>query len=334
MSLFAAHIAGQPALLPVLLLISAVLFVNGWTDAPNAITTAVASGVLSFRRAAALAAACNLTGCLFFSRFSAGVTNTVLALAGFGPDPRQTLFALAGALLSIVLWSVLCWYFGIPTSESHALLAGLAGAAAALGQGFTAAERVAWLRIALGLFLSTVPASLLGRAAANRFAGLRLPSSALRLLQKLGVCVLSFLHGAQDGQKFLGLFLLAAELGGRNTAGAPPLWLAGLCALVMAAGTCLGGRRIVETVGTQMVRLDISQACAADLACGICLAGCTLLGLPVSTTHAKTAAVFGAGSHRKDSVSPVRAIGFAWLMTFPACFTLSYLFLHFSLRFC
>ena len=278
-------------------LVLAVVLVNGWTDAPNAIAAAVGAGALSFRRAALLAAACNLLGALVMTAVNASVAETLYDMADFGSSPADALPALCAALCAIVVWAAAAWRFGVPTSESHALAAGLSGAALALPGGLSNLRPGPWGRILLGLAGSLLLGWLAG-AVCRRLAGCLRPSPSLcRRGQIAGAAVMAFLHGAQDGQKFLGVFLLAASLTGGHTAGfAPEPGLTLLCAAVMALGTALGGRRIVETVGRDMVRLGPAEGLAADLGGGFCLLFCTLAGLPVSTTHAKTAAILGAGA--------------------------------------
>lgn len=301
-------------LLPVLLLLAAVILVNGWTDAPNAIATAVAAKVLSFPAAAALAALCNLLGVVCTAAVSDAVARTLWSIADFGP---YALTALSAALAATVLWAVFAWRFGIPTSESHALVAGLVGAALALG-----ADRLrlqVLFRVAWGLVLSL----LLGWALGRLFRRLLPPhkNGFYRRGQIGGAALTAFFHGAQDGQKFLGILALVLTLRGGSFALPPRAgWV---CAFLMALGTLLGGRRIIDTVGQKMVCLTPRSGFAADLGCAGALALCTLLGLPVSTTHAKTAAILGAGADPDARVAG--SLGAAWLLTFPACGFLSFL---------
>ena len=145
--------------LPVLLLLAAVILVNGWTDAPNAIATTVATGVLSFPAAVALAAVCNLLGVVCTAAVSDAVARTLWSIADFGP---YALTALSAALAATVLWAVFAWRFGVPTSESHALVSGLAGAALALGVERLRPEVL--LRVAFGLVLSLILGWAMGRA--------------------------------------------------------------------------------------------------------------------------------------------------------------------------
>lgn len=301
------------SLAPVLLLLCAVILVNGWTDAPNAITTPVSAGVLSFSAAAALAAVCNLLGVVGTAAVSDAVARTLWSIADFGP---YTLTALTAALSATVLWAVLAWRFGIPTSESHALVAGLSGGALALGVERLRPGPLLW--VGFGLVFSLA----LGWTLGQLFTHLLPPQSRgfYRRGQVAGAALTAFLHGAQDGQKFLGVLALILTLEGREFS--LPGWAGWACAALMAAGTLMGGRRIVETVGEKMVRLTPRSGFAAELGCAAALGVCTLLGLPVSTTHAKTAAILGAGA--SPDVGVASSLGAAWLLTFPACGALSF----------
>ena len=298
---------------PVLALLAAVILVNGWTDAPNAIATPVAAGVLPFSAAAALAAVCNLLGVILTSAVSNAVAHTLYSIADFGP---QALTALTAALSATILWAVTAWRFGIPTSESHALAAGLTGSALALGAGRLHPGPL--LRVVLGLFLSLILGAALGRL----FQRLLPPGgeALYRRGQVLGSALTAFLHGAQDGQKFLGVMALILSFGAGGYA-LPP-WAHWACALLMALGTALGGRRIIDTVGRKMVLLTPRSGFAAELGCAAALAACTLWGFPVSTTHAKTAAIWGAGASQNSKVA--RSLGAAWLLTFPVCGALAF----------
>lgn len=323
--MFEAVSALSPALALTAGLTLAVVLVNGWTDAPNAIATAVASGAVSFRGAVALAAVCNFLGVWLVSLAAPAVADTIYSIADFGGDPGQALAALTAAMAAIVAWAVLAWRFGIPTSESHALVAGVTGAAVALQGSFGAVRWAAWGKVLFGLVLSLTLGFLLGGWAADR-----LPKRGdYRPPQIAGAALMAFLHGAQDGQKFLGIFLLGTTLaqGGDQAAlPPPPVWLVALVAAVMALGTLLGGRRIIDTVCREMTHLPPREGFGADLGAGLTLACATLLGLPVSTTHAKTAAVLGAGmaaglDTRKKTAGKISLV---WLATFPACFGIGF----------
>lgn len=246
------------------LLVLAVIFVNGWTDAPGAIATAVGSGALSFRRGVWMAAACNFLGAAVACLCFPAVADTIGELVAFA-QPGQAATALNAALLSIVLWAVAAWRFGLPTSESHALLAGLSGGALALGAGAAQLSPGAWLRALAGLALS-LPA---GVAAGRLFRqALRERVRRPAAWQRGAAALTALLHGVQDGQKFMALLLLTDGLGGAVPASR--LSLALLTALVMALGTALGGKPIVEKMGSELASLSPVEGLAADLGAGRC----------------------------------------------------------------
>lgn len=299
------------------LLVVAVIFVNGWTDAPNAIATAVGSGALPFRKAVALAALCNFAGaavsCLLFPAVAATISDLV-----FFSNEQAALTALCAAMLAIVLWAVAAWRFGLPTSESHGLLAGLSGGALALGGQSAALNGSAWLKVLLGMVLSLAAGALAGRWF-RRILEKRVCNAVS--WQRFAAGTMAVLHGVQDSQKFLALLLLSDTLGG--TEPAPPLLLLLLTAGTMALGTALGGRPIVEKVGRDLAGLSPTDGLAADLGAGAILLVCSALGLPVSTTHAKVAAICGAGRHPDPKT--LGQIGGAWALTFPCCALIAFL---------
>ena len=299
------------------LLVVAVIFVNGWTDAPNAIATSVGSGALTFRRAVWLATACNFAGAVLSCLLFPAVAATVSDLVHF-TDEQAALTALCAAMLSIVLWAVAAWRFGLPTSESHALLAGLSGSALALGGQAAALNGEAWLKVGLGMTISLVAGALAGRS--FRLSLARRSCNAVTW-QRFAAGAMALLHGVQDSQKFLALLLLADGLGGVESAS--PFLLALLTAGIMALGTALGGRPIVEKVGRELMSLSPVNGLAADLGAGAVLLVCSFLGLPVSTTHAKVAAICGAGKH--PDLRILGQIGGAWALTFPCCALLAFL---------
>lgn len=293
------------------LLVLAVIFVNGWTDAPNAIATAVGSGAMSFRRGVLLAAVCNFAGAALACLCFPAVADTIGELVTFAA-PRGAVTALNAALLSIVLWAVTAWRFGLPTSESHALLAGLSGGAIALGAGAAQFSAGAWIRALAGLALSLPAGVAAGRLFRRVLDGrVRRPAQ----WQKGAAALTALLHGVQDGQKFLALLLLTEVLDSDHSFSW--LTLALVTAGVMALGTALGGKPIVEKVGSELAALSPVDGLAADLGAGAVLLVCSALGLPASTTHAKVAAICGAGRGADRRV--MGQMAGAWVLTFPIC---------------
>ena len=319
----------DPGLLTASVLTLAVILVNGWTDAPNAIATAVSTGALPFRRAVRLAAVCNLLGVVCMTCLNASVAETVYSIALFVGGPRAALTALCAAMSAIVLWAGLAWWFGIPTSESHALVAGLSGAAVALEGSLSCIRWDCWAKVLAGLVLSAAAGFWAGRKMERTLSSVKWKDRTFRLAQIPGAAGAAFFHGAQDGQKFLGVFLLGTALAqgrGDEQTFPIPFWLMVLCAAFMALGTLRGGRRIIDKVGREMVTLGPQEGLAADLGSVLCLLAATLLGLPVSTTHTRTAALLGVG---RGAGTPVdwRVAGqvvLAWVLTFPGCMAIGY----------
>ena len=326
-----------------MLLVMAVVFVNGWTDAPNAITNVVATSTLPYRKAVFLAAGGNLLGMLIMGMTTPSVAATVSAIVDFSAVPvRCALAVMCAAMLSIVLFAVCAWYFGIPTSESHALMAALYGAMAALGIEMNERAAASWLKVLLGLFMSLGMGFLFGYllvkglgSRLSRWSGRRLDR-----MQIIGAGAMAFMHGAQDGQKFVAVFAIAQMLL-RGTYSTAPIRLTQhipamlLCALTMAVGTMAGGRRIVNMVGIKMVELKKHQGVCADIGSALCLLTASLTGVPMSTTHTKTTAIMGAGLGRQGGrvdFGVIKGMLFAWGITFPVCGILGYLLACWLLR--
>ena len=310
-----------------------VIFVNGWTDAPNAIASCVATRALSPKVAVLSAAVCNLFGLVLSVLWNRTVTDTVYAMVNLGEDRSLAHLTLCAAMVSVVLWALAAWVFGIPISESHALLAGITGAALAL-HGGDGVRFAVWGRVLWGLCFSVL-CGFLGGFLAVRFI-LRLFFSVrrsvaqrcFRRLQIAGGLSNAFLHGAQDGQKFIGVLLLSvASLRGGEGADMIPWWMIFLCSAVLCCGTALGGGRIIRAVGMKMIRMERYQGVAADAASVLSLGICTLFGLPVSTTHVKTVAVMGTGAAvriRSVHWGIAGQMALAWILTFPGCGLLGY----------
>lgn len=337
---FLSQIVSNPALLIIVLLTLGVILVNGWTDAPNAIATCVSTRSISPRKAIVMAAVFNFLGVLFMTMVNSTVAQTIYSMVDFGGDSRRALVALCAALFAIVVWATAAWAFGIPTSESHALIAGITGAAIAVQGGLGGVNGGEWIKVVYGLVLSTAlgfgAGWLVARGIEGAFRGCdrRKANPVFQKAQIAGGAAMAFMHGAQDGQKFMGIFLLGIFLANGSaeaTEFVVPIWLMILCSVVMALGTSIGGYRIIKAVGMDMVKLEKYQGFAADLAAAGCLLLSSLTGVPVSTTHTKTTAMMGvAASRRISSVNwgTVKEMGLAWILTFPGCGLIGYLMAH------
>lgn len=162
LSEFIGQIISNPPLLITVILTLGVILVNGWTDAPNAIATCVSTRSMGPKKAIVMAAVFNFLGVFVMTLLNATVAQTIYNMVDFGGDPKNSLIALCAALFAIVLWATAAWAFGIPTSESHALIAGVSGAAIALQGGFSGINGHEWIKVIYGLFLSTILGFVLG----------------------------------------------------------------------------------------------------------------------------------------------------------------------------
>lgn len=334
----------SPMLMVSTVLTLGVILVNGWTDAPNAIATCVSTRAISARKAIVMAAVFNFLGVLVMTAVNASVAMTIYNMVDFGGNAHTSLVALCAAMAAIVIWATAAWYFGIPTSESHALIAGISGAAVAIQNSFSGINGAEWMKVIYGILLSTVLGFAFGFAVSkltllcalhcNRIRANRFFSGA----QVAGGAAMAFMHGAQDGQKFMAIFLLGAAFSGGHSdisSFTVPVWLMILCSAVMGLGTSIGGYRIIKSVGMDMVKLKPYQGFSADLAATLCLLFSSLAGIPVSTTHTKTTAIMGVGAVRRMSNvnwKIVKELVLTWVFTFPGCgllgFIMAKLFLH------
>ncbi len=327
----------DPALLITALLTLGVIFVNGWTDAPNAVATCVGTRCLSPKAAVRLSAIFNFLGVAYMTAVNGSVAMTIKNMVNFS-DQRGASAALCAALLSIIVWAVIAWYFGIPTSESHALIAGISGAALALHNGIQGIQISEWLKVIYGLVLSTSIGFIGGFLAARWLVFIhqndnrQYSARRFRKGQVIAAAAMSFMHGAQDGQKFIGILLLGVSLVKENSSlsfTSIPLWMILVCSTTMSLGTSFGGYKIIKSVGIDMVKMEPYQGFAADGIAAIALLCSSVLGLPVSTTHTKTTAVMGVGLAKRRStvrLDVVREMFLAWILTFPLCGALGWLF--------
>ncbi len=334
---FIGQLFTNPSFFIITALISGVILVNGWTDAPNAIATCVSTRCLSPKKSIIMAAVFNFLGVFTMTLINSTVAQTIYNIVDFGNDSVSALTALAAALVAIVTWAVLAWALGIPTSESHALIAGLSGSAIAIQGGISGINGAEWVKVLYGLVISTVLGFSMGYGVTKlieticRKMDRRKTMKFFKTTQVIGGASMAFMHGAQDGQKFMGVFLLGVSLA-NGVAGvssfAIPLWLMLLCSFLMTLGTSIGGYKIIKTVGMKMAKLEVYQGAAADISSAGCLLLSSVLGVPVSTTHTKTTAIMGVGASRRLSNvnwGVVKEMVLAWILTFPGCGLLGYL---------
>lgn len=328
---FCSQLMDNPLMMLAVGLTMGVILVNGWTDAPNAIATCVVTRCMSARAAIWMAAGCNFLGVFLMSMFNATVAQTITKMVDFGTNSHEAIVALSAALFAIVTWATAAWFFGIPTSESHALIAGLTGAAIALHGGLAGVNGAEWVKVLYGMVISVFMGFGLGwgvcKVVVELFRNVerRFTEKFFRAAQIFGAAAMAFMHGAQDGQKFMGVILMSVLLAnGQSTEVSVqmPIWLMLLCSVVMGLGTSIGGKKIIKSVGMDMVKLEKYQGFSADIAASIALFFSSTFGIPVSTTHAKTTSIMGVGAVRRISAinfGVVKEMGLAWILTFPGC---------------
>jgi hypothetical protein len=337
LSQFIQQLSTTPALWVTVLLTLGVILVNGWTDAPNAIASCVATRALKPRAAIIMAAVFNFLGVLVMTLLSPKVAETIYNMVDFGSNAREALIALCAAMFAIVVWAVLAWAFGIPTSESHALIAGLTGSAIAMHNNLDGVNGGEWAKVLFGLVFSLAIGFALGYFGTKliqrlcKRADYRKANRFFDKGQVVAAAGTAFMHGAQDGQKFMGVFLLGLALSQGNVSpGAVnvPVWLMILCSLVMAFGTSIGGMKIIKSVGMDMVKLEKYQGFAADISATAGLLICSVAGMPVSTTHAKTTAIMGVGAAKRFRAvnwGVAKEMVLTWILTFPGCGLIGFL---------
>lgn len=328
---FISKLIQSPMLLITVLLTLGVILVNGWTDAPNAIATCVCTRSIKAEKAIIMAAVFNFLGVLVMTSINTKVAMTIYNMVDFNGNSNDAVIALCAALTAIVLWATAAWALGIPTSESHALIAGLSGAAIALHGNFDGINPNEWVKVLYGLVLSTVLGFGMGFICTKLIERIFKRSDKItanvffKKAQVAGGAAMAFMHGAQDGQKFMSVFMLGIFLVGGNANAdnfVIPIWLMILCSAVMALGTSIGGYKIIKSVGLDMVHLETYQGFAADAAAAMCLMFSSVTGIPVSTTHTKTTAIMGVGASKRLSAvnwKIVKEMVLAWVFTFPGC---------------
>jgi PiT family inorganic phosphate transporter len=319
---------GSVLLIATLVVVLAAEFVNGWTDAPNAIATVVSTRVLSPSQAVLMAAVLNIVGTL--------VTGTAVAYTigtGIVKPDLIGLPVLLAATLTVVIWSTAAWRYGIPTSESHELVAGLAGAGLAVA-GPSVLLWAGWQKVLIGLGFSTILGFSLGMIVMTSLYWIlrRTSPSSIRnvfsRLQILSAAFMAFSHGSNDGQKFMGIFARALVLGGVMAQFAVPLWVMLLCGGVMGIGTAFGGWRIIRTVGFKITKLEPVNGFAAESSGAIAILLASRFGIPLSTTHCIGTAIMGVGATKRFSAvrwGVARNIVMTWVITFPVCAALGWI---------
>jgi PiT family inorganic phosphate transporter len=298
-------------------------FMNGFHDAANAIATVVSTGVLKPQTAVAMSALFN-----FVAIFTVGLH--VAATVGKGTiDPHVVdHYVIFGALVGAIIWNVITWYYGIPSSSSHALIGGLVGAAVAkAGTGALVGDGL--LKTVIFIVVSPLMGFVLGSVVMLIVSWLFVRSTPrkvdtwFRRMQLFSAAAYSLGHGGNDAQKTIGIIWMLLIVAGISKTGdtAPPLWVIIACYTAISLGTLFGGWRIVKTMGQKITKLKPVGGFCAEAGGAITLFTATAMGVPVSTTHTITGAIVGVGSAQKASAvrwGVAGTIVWAWIFTIPA----------------
>jgi PiT family inorganic phosphate transporter len=311
-------------------------YTNGFHDAANAIATSVSTRALTPRVALAMAAVFNLLGSFLGSKVAKTVGSGIIEL----PEGKSSLVVVFAALVGAITWNLLTWYFGLPSSSSHALIGGLVGSALAAG------TTVLWHgvvdKVLIPMVLSPFVGLVLGYLVMVAILWLFRKASPSRVTrgfragQSVSAAAMSLGHGMQDAAKTMGVVVLALTVGGYHTGDSIPLWVYFLTAATLAAGTYAGGWRIMRTLGRRIIELDPPHGFAAEsTASSVLFVAAIGYGVPISTTHTITSAIMGVGATKRLSAVRWGVAGnivTAWIFTMPGAglvAAVGYLVVHF-----
>jgi PiT family inorganic phosphate transporter len=310
------------ALIVIIVVGLAFDYTNGFHDAANAIAVAVSTNALTPRVALGLAAVANLVGALISTKVAATVGAGIID-PPTGSGGLQVVFA---AVVGAIVWNLITWYFGLPSSSSHALIGGLVGAALAAAQ--TVKWGGVWDKVVIPMITSPLAGFVIGYAFMLailwlfRHRNAHKTERGFRYAQIASSAAMAFGHGTQDAQKTMGIITLALVTSGHLSSFHVPIWVIFASALAMGLGTYSGGFRIIRTLGRRVIQLTPASGFSAQtVASGILVATATVFAVPISTTHVTTASIMGVGATRRLSAVRWGVAGnivLAWVLTLPA----------------
>ncbi|MED1863007.1 inorganic phosphate transporter [Fictibacillus nanhaiensis] len=316
-------------LITILVVIGALAFdfINGFHDTANAIATSVSTKALTPRRAIILAAVMNFVGAMTFTGVAKTITKDIVDPFTL---PNGSVVILA-ALVAAIAWNLITWYYGIPSSSSHAIIGSIAGAAIAAA-GFEALHYSGFLKIIYGLLLSPILAFIVGFIFYNvikmifKNTNLTKTNNGFRKVQVATAALQAYSHGTNDAQKAMGIITMALIANGYTDSTDIQLWVQVSCAVAMGLGTSVGGWKIIKTVGGKIMKIRPVNGVSADLTGASVIFGASFLGIPVSTTHVITSSILGVGaSHRLKGVKwgTAKTMIITWFITLPISATLA-----------
>jgi PiT family inorganic phosphate transporter len=300
-------------------------FINGFHDTANAIAASVSTGVLTPRTAILMAATLNFVGALLGTEVAKTIGKGIIDTQIIESGAIAGQWVVVAALLSAITWNLLTWWWGLPSSSSHAIIGGMIGAAVA-GYGWSKLHWLGVERIFIFLVASPIIGGLVSFVIMVSLMWLfrsALPSFVTNLFRPLQVVAAGFMalsHGMNDAQKAMGIITLALLTGGLIPTFEVPLWVKLAAAAAMALGTSAGGWKIIKTMGTRIVKLQPINGFASDTAAALTISTASHFGLPVSTTHVVSGAIMGVGATKRVSAVRWGVAGnmvLAWVFTIP-----------------
>lgn len=309
-----------PLLVLVIFLALTFDYINGFHDTANAIATSVSTKALTPRQAIMIAATLNFIGALSGTAVAATIGKNIVLPELITP------LTLIAALIGAIFWNLFTWYFGIPSSSSHALIGGLSGGAIA-AFGFMAINWQGFIKIFTGLIIAPIIGFVAGGIVMTllfwlfKNASPAQTNNKFRKLQIISASMASFAHGSNDAQKSMGIITMVLLSGGFISTFQVPLWVKIACALAMAAGTAIGGWKIIRTMGGKIFRIEPINGFAADFTASLTIYSATLMGAPVSTTHVVSSSIMGVGAAKRLKGvrwNIARQIVIAWFITIPS----------------
>ncbi len=302
-------------------------FINGFHDTANAIATSVSTRVLTPKVAVLMAAGLNMVGAL------SGTAVAKTVGSGLVQAVSITQVTIIAALIAAIVWDLITWYLGLPTSSSHAILSGVVGAAIATS-GFSVIISKGVYKVLIGLFLSPLIGFALSILLMYFLMWLfkkstpTLVSNIFGRLQIVSAAYMAFSHGSNDAQKTMGIITMALVSYYHLPDFHVPIWVIVLCATAMAFGTAAGGWRIIKTLGVKLVQLRPIHGFAAETAAATVIEVASRIGLPLSTTHVISSTIMGVGASKRFSAvrwGIGKSIVLAWFLTLPACLILAWI---------
>jgi len=306
-------------------------FVNGFNDSANSVATVIGTRVLKPLHAVALSAAANFVGPFVF-----GVAVATTIAKGIVSPDEITVYMIIGGLAGAIAWSSLCTYFGLPISNSHSLIGGIMGAGI-IGLGFEQLVYGGLTKVFAGIIIAPIGGVIFGMVLVGIIIAVfakRRPAVVNRTFGRLQIISSTWFaltHGANDGQKTMGIIVLILFSADLISEIHMPLWVILAAASAMSLGTFFGGYKVIKTLGLRITRLKPYQGFAAETGGGIMLAAFAILGIPASTTHAITGSIMGAGAARRIRAvrwKVSRQIIFSWVITIPGAAGLAIAFTY------